>query len=136
MLRIEVLAIAIGNLNGGYDTPESRAFQNANPGLLKTYRPEKKADSEHLRIFSSILGGTKALIADLQSKCSGKNHRLSSENTLRDLLAMYGFNDERAIRRITVFLQKSLNDENIYAGTKISWLLEMPKDEESCLTNQ
>jgi hypothetical protein len=129
MLKIEILAIAIGNQNGGYDMPESRAFQNCNPGNLKTYRPEKKCDSEHLRIFSSILGGTKALIADLQAKCSGKSNRLSPENTLKDLLAVYGFTDERAQRKLIVFMQKALNDPDIYGGTKISWLLEVEKEE-------
>jgi hypothetical protein len=130
MLKIELLAVCLGNLNGAFDSPESRAFATRNPLLLRTYRPEKKCDSEHYRVFTSIMGGLKAGVADITAKCSGKNHRLSSENTLRDLLAMYGFNDDRATRRVTVFLQKALGDENIYPGTKISWLLEVPVEEE------
>src|SRR6267142_312390 len=128
MLKLEVLAIALGNLNGAFDTPDSKAFQLANPLLLKTYRPEKKTDSDHLRIFSSIGGGLKAAVADLSAKSGGSNHRLSPENTLRELFAVYGFSDERTIRRIIIFLQKALNDNSIYAGTKISWLLETKEE--------
>lgn len=128
MTRIEALAVAIGNLNGGFDTPDSRAFRLSNPLLLKTYRPEKKVDSEHYRVFTSIMGGLKAGVSDITAKSNGSNHRLSPENNLRDLLAIYGFTDERAQRRIIVFLQKSLNDDSVYVGTKLSWLLETPED--------
>jgi hypothetical protein len=129
MLKLELLAVAIVNINGGFYTPDSRAFVTKNPLLLRTYRPEKKCDSEHYRVFSSIMGGLKAGVSDLASKCSGKNHRLSPENTLRDLLAVYGFTDERVQRKIVVFLQKALNDPDVYVGTKISWLLEVEKEE-------
>ena len=131
MIKIETLVIAIGNLNGCFDTPESKSFQVKNPLLLRTYRPEKKVDSEHYRVFSTIGGGLKAGVADVAAKSSGKSNRLSPENNLKDLLAVYGFTDDRAVRRIIVFLQKSLNDENIYGGTKISWLLEVEKEEET-----
>jgi hypothetical protein len=130
MIKLETLVIAIGNLNGAFDAPESKAFQLKNPLMLRTYRPEKKVDSEHYRVFSTVGGGMKAGVSDLQAKCSGKNNRLSSDNTLKDLLAVYGFNDDRTQRRLIVFMQKALNDDSIYGGTKISWLLETPAVEE------
>jgi hypothetical protein len=133
MLRLEFLALAIGNLTGGFDSPDSRAFKLRNPLLLKTYRPEKKCDSEHYRIFSSISGGLKAGVSDLASKSSGKNHRLSQENTLKDLLTVYGMGEERAARRILLFLRKALEDDTIELTHKLSWLHEEKKTEvEEC----
>ena len=105
MIRLEALVLAIGKMNGAWDDPDSRAFKLRNPLLLKTYRPEKKADSEHYRVFSSVMGGFKAGIADLQAKMSGQNHRLSSENTLRDALALFGYSHDLTTRKIVLFLQ-------------------------------
>src|SRR3954470_7212454 len=102
MIRYELLALALAKSNGAFDTPESKAFQLRNPLLLKSYRPEKKADSDHVRIFSTFMGGFKAGIAELTARCSGQNHRLSSENTLRDLLALYGINTDAGIRTIVL----------------------------------
>lgn len=128
MTKIEILVLAIGNLNGAFDTPDSKAFRTANPLLLKTYRPEKKCDSDHLRIFSSMGGGIKASIADIQAKSSGKSNRLSTDNNLRDLLAVYGFADERTCRKICLFLQKATGDGDVYGGTKLTWLLEVAEE--------
>lgn len=131
MIRIEIFAIALANLNGGFDTPDSKAFKLRNPMLLKTYAPEKKKDSENYRVFTTISGGLKAGTADIAAKCSGKSHRLGPENTIKDLLTVYGVRDERTIRRIIIFLQKALADETIYSGTKIGWLLEAPEIKET-----
>lgn len=124
MIKIESLVLAIGKLNGCFDDPESKAFRLCNPLLLKTYRPEKKVDSENYRVFSSVMGGFKAGVADLQAKSSGKNHRLSDENSLRDLLVLYGFANEQTVKKIILFLRRSLQDENISANTPIKWFLE------------
>lgn len=126
MVRLEMVVLSLGRMNGVFDDPESRAFKLRNPLLLKTYRPEKKFDSENYRIFSSLMGGFKAGIADLQAKCSGKNHRLSSENVLRDLLAVYGFANEATARKVVLFLRRSLTDESISLNTPIAWFLEIP----------
>ncbi len=114
-------------MNGSWDDPESRSFKLRNPLLLKTYRPEKKFDSENYRIFTSLMGGFKAGIADLQAKCNGKNHRLSSENVLRDLLAVYGFSNEATARKIVLFLRRALIDESVSLNTPISWFQETPE---------
>jgi hypothetical protein len=126
MIRFEALVLALGKMNGSWDDPESRSFKLCNPLLLKTYRPEKKCDSEHYRIFSSAMGGFKAGIADLQAKCSGKNNRLSSENTLKDLLVVYGFSHESTARKIILFLRRALQDESISPNTPIKCFLESP----------
>lgn len=126
MIRIEALVLAIGKWNGAYDDPDSKAFQLCNPLLLKTYRPEKKCDSEHTRIFSSVMGGFKAGIADIQAKCSGKNNRLGPENSLADILAIFGFKHEQTVRKTILFLRRSLKDESVHAGTSVKWFLEKP----------
>lgn len=130
MVRLEMIALSLGRMNGAWDDPESRAFKLRNPLLLKTYRPEKKFDSENYRIFTSLMGGFKAGIADLQAKCSGKNHRLTSENVLRDLLAVYGFSNEATARKIILFLRRSLTDESVSLNTPIGFFLEVPVAEE------
>ena len=124
MIKLEMVCLAVGKLNGAFDDPESKAFRLCNPLLLKTYRPEKKVDSENYRIFTSVMGGFKAGIADLQAKSGGKNHRLSEDNTLRDLLVLYGFANEQTVKKIVLFLRRSLQDENISANTPIKWFLE------------
>jgi hypothetical protein len=129
MIKLEMVCLAVGKLNGAFDDPESKAFRLCNPLLLKTYRPEKKVDSENYRIFTSVMGGFKAGIADLQAKSSGKNHRLSEDNTLRDLLVLYGFANEQTVKKIILFLRRSLQDENISANTPIKWFLETSVEE-------
>lgn len=129
MIKIELLVIAIGNANGAFDMPESRAFRLKNPLHLRTYAPEKKCDSEHYREFSSWGGGVKAACSDVLAKISGKNHRLTPENTLKDLLVVYGFPDDRAQRKLLLFLQRGLQDESITLNTKLSWLQESKIEE-------
>lgn len=128
MLRFEALALSIANVNGGFSDPTSKAFTLCNPLMLKCYRPEKKTDADNYRIFTTVMGGFKAGVAELQARCSGKNHRLSSENTLRDLLALYGFKTDMAVRKIVLFCQKSLNDESVSASTKLAWFREEVKE--------
>ena len=124
MLKIEAFVLSVGKYNGAWDDPDAKAFKLCNPLLLKTYRPEKKCDSEHYRIFSSVMGGFKAGIADVQAKCSGKNNRLNAENTLKDLFSIYGFSNESTTRKLVLFLRRSLSDESISLATPIGWLLE------------
>lgn len=126
MVRIEVLALAISKLHGGLDDPDSRAFKLCNPLLLKTYRPEKRVDSENYRIFTSFGGGFKAACSDLMAKCTGTNHRLSLQNTLRDMLKLFGIIDERAQRKVILFIQRSLQDDSVSANTPMGWFYEAP----------
>ena len=130
MIRFEVLALAISKMNGGLDDPDSRAFKLRNPLLLKTYRPEKKVDSENYRVFSSFGGGFKAGVADLMAKCTGQNHRLSVNNTLRDMLKIFGFIDERVQRKIMLFIQRSTQDDSVSLNTTMGWFYETPVVEE------
>lgn len=128
MLRFEALAIAIANINGGLHDPGSKAFSLCNPLLLKSYKPERKKDDENYRIFTTVMGGFKAGIAELQARCSGQNHRLSKENTLRDLLSLYGIRTDAAVRKVTLFCSRALQDETIHANTKLSFFIEAGKE--------
>ncbi len=128
MNRLEALALSIAKMNGAFDDPTSDAFRTCNPGRMRTYRPEKKCDSDHYRIFTTMMGGFKALIAELQARMSGQNHRLSAENSLRDLLSMYGFAHDAAVRKIVLFVQKSLQDDSVTANTKLSFFIEAGKE--------
>ena len=120
--RVEVLALAIGDMNSAF-TPGSKMFKICNPGALKTYRPEKKQDSDHVRIFSSLMGGLKALTADILAKSSGQSHRLSPDNTLRDLLALYDMKTEPAVHKIVGFLRRGLEDDTLSGNVPLSWFL-------------
>jgi hypothetical protein len=131
MIRLEALVLAIGKMNGAWDDPESLAFRLCNPLLLKTYRPEKKVDSDYNRVFTSVMGGFRAGVADLQAKSSGKNNRLSTNNTLRDLLALFGFKNDATIRKIVLFLRRALQDESVSANTELGWFTEIPQVENS-----
>ena len=122
--RFEILAVSISKQNGAFDDPSSRAFKLRNPLLLKTYRPEKKADSDNYRVFTSLMGGFKAGVVDLQAKCSGKNHRLSANNTLGDMLALFKFESESATRPIILFLRRALEDDLVSLNTPLSWFNE------------
>lgn len=124
MIRLEGLVLAIGKMNGAFDDPDSRAFKLCNPLLLKTWRPEKKTDSEHFRVFSSVMGGFKAGIADAQAKSSGKNNRLAPDNPLKDLLAIYGFSNDAVVRKLVLFLRRALQDETISTHTPVSWFTQ------------
>jgi hypothetical protein len=129
MIKLEAIVLAVGKMNGVFDDPESKAFRLRNPLLLKTYRPEKKVDSENYRVFSSVMGGFKAGVADVQAKSSGKNHRLSEDNTLRDLLVLYGFSNEQTVKKVVLFLRRALQDENVSANTPLKWFLETSVEE-------
>lgn len=122
MVRLENLALAIADMNGAF-TPGTLAFRIKNPGLLKTHRPEKRQDSDNNRVFSSVMGGFKALTADLQAKSTGQNHRLSPDNTLRDILALLGIKGEPAVHKIVLFLRRANDDESVTGNTTLSWFL-------------
>lgn len=128
MNKLEALVLSIAYSNDAFN-PGNRYFTNCNPLGLKTYRPEKKCDSEHMRIFSSILGGLKAAQSDIAAKTNSANNKLSGENVLSELLVFYGIHKDTAIRPIVLYLRKSLNDEDITAKTPLSYFLVEEKEQ-------
>lgn len=128
MNKIEALALAISHLNDGFN-PGSKAFELKNPGLLKTYRPEKQVDAENYRIFTSVMGGFKALTADIQAKVQGRNQTISPTAELQELLIRRGFKIPAAMRPIVLYLQKALKDESITVHTPLSYFADEVKTE-------
>jgi hypothetical protein len=131
MSKIEILAMAITKQTGGLDDPSSRAFKTFNPGLLKTYRPEKKQDSENYRIFTTFAGGFKALCADLAAKCGGQNQSLSPDLPLKELLVRKGFKTDTSWRPIILYLRKGIGDEAIVATTPLTYFVDTLTEKEN-----
>ena len=124
MNRLESLALAISNTNGGFVDPDCLAFKNCNPGLLRSYRPEKKVDDEHYRVFTSCMGGFKALLAYLNAKCSGQNSKILPTVPLSDLLSLYGFKTAAAVHKVVLFVRRAIADDTVSAATPIVWFTE------------
>lgn len=120
MKRIEALADAIGYVNESH-VPETKAYQNRNPGLLKAGSDLARmasADDENVRIFTSHIGGYKALVDALIYRC-GKCRNAP----LTELLNFYGMHEARIFEAID-FLQRALKDESISHATKAQSFLE------------
>lgn len=118
MTTIEALGAAIANINNFHD-PYSEAFRCCNPGLLPAdslYYVEEQ-NKNGVRKFTSLHGGWRALMSDLENKCRGLNNKpgvhVRSKDTLKDLLDTYGLGDEQAIFMITDFVR-------VATGTKLT----------------
>jgi hypothetical protein len=121
MTKLEALALALAHLNNFHD-PESVAFRNGNPGLLKAFALKHKMDGDQIRIFDSFLDGYQALLYDLKTKCSGRSRsKLKPASALTDLLHVYGHTEiERAVKFLKAALQKS----DVSEKTFLSFFLE------------
>lgn len=118
--------MAVGKLNGAFE-PGTKAFELKNPMLLKTYRPEKKTDSEHYRVFTTFSGGIKAAISDVLAKTSGEPNKLNEANTIRDLMHLYGFHTDLSFKPMVAYLKRAFSDPDITPDTQISYFKE-PKE--------
>jgi hypothetical protein len=112
MNKLKALAMMLAYLND-FHNPESLAFRNANPGLLKAFSLKHKMDANQVRIFDSFQDGYQALNFDLKTKCSGRSRsKLKPENTLTDLLRVYGHAEtERAVRFLQSALHTDINEK-------------------------
>ena len=116
MDRLEALALTLSNLNG-FSDPQSVAFCNANPGMLKAYSLKQAMNADQLRVFGSFLDGYQALLFDLKIKLSGKSRtKLGLHNSLLDLLRVYGHADSAPALR---FLRHALHDPQINDKTTL-----------------
>ena|SRR5208337_65047 len=133
--RLEALADGIAYLNKMHD-PSSDAYQLRNPSLARaySYRHLGEIDNKGRRIFSSLIGGYRFLIQDLEWKCSGNTRakgykgKLSASDSLSDLLKSYNLDsiDEETanIFVLVEFLNKALSGTDITAQTQLSFFLE------------
>ncbi len=129
--RIEALADAIAFLNNAHD-PKSDAFQLRNPGMFRVYsfKHLNSSDSQGRRIFTSLIGGYRFLIQDLEWKCSGEtrakgnNGKLKPTSNLADLLVAFKLNTEENMFALIDFLSQALCDESINSQTEIGYFLK------------
>lgn len=124
MNRLEALADAIASLNDCLN-PDSEAYKLRNPGMLKVYsiyqlRPQNESG---YRVFETFWGGYKALIYDLERKCTDTRANVKDQ-TLASLLKCYGWRDEQAVSFIIAFLRKALDDRGIGPKTQVSFFVE------------
>jgi len=127
--RLEVLACAIGKLNGAFDNPKSDAFKLKNPSLAKayTYKHLAETDSQGRRIFTSFIGGFRFLCQDLswkvagESRAKGEAGKLKPTSTIADLLKAYKLTKAEHIFELVNFLQDAFDDATISAETSLSY---------------
>jgi len=134
--RIEALADGIAYLNKMHD-PASDAYQLRNPALARAYsfRHLGEVDNKGRRIFTSLIGGYRFLIQDLEWKCSGQtrakgyNGKLSAISNLNDLLKSYNLDsiEEGNIFILLEFLNKALPEASVDAQTRLSFFIEEGK---------
>lgn len=130
--RIEALADGIAYLNKMHD-PASDAYQLRNPALARaySYRHLGEVDNKGRRIFTSLIGGYRFLIQDLEWKCSGQTRakgysgKLSTMSNLNDLLKSFNLDnmEEGNIFILLEFLNKALPGAEIDAQTQLSFFL-------------
>jgi hypothetical protein len=131
--RIEALADGIAYLNKAHE-PNSDAFQLRNPGLVRaySYRHLGEVDNKGRRIFTSLIGGYRFLIQDLEWKCSGQTRakgysgKLSQLSNLNDLLKSFNLDkmEDGFIFSLLDFLNQALPGAEIDAKTNLKFFLE------------
>jgi hypothetical protein len=128
--RLEVLADALGKLNGIHD-PESTAYRNRNPGLLISFSLRKNADAKNVRMFQHLRDGYEALLADLRIKIRGKSRargkdgaKLTPESPISDLLIAYGHKNHMPADYVVSFVRRALQDQSIRMSTPLSFFME------------
>lgn len=132
--RIEALAMAIAFLNDAFN-PDSDAFQLNNWSCSRAYSFKHLAntDDRGRRKFSSVIGGFRFLVQDLQWKLSGdtrakgNNGKLKPTSNLSDLLVSYKINNkatqEENLFSLLDYLVRALKDDNINASTPLSYFI-------------
>lgn len=124
--KIEALVDAIGRVNGTMD-PDSAAYTLRNPLLIRSFaKPGKhETDEAGRRVFSSFLSGYKAGLFDMELKITGKSRAgLTTDNTLTNLLNVYGVKEPGGISTIVSFLRRALKDPSINATTPLSYFIQ------------
>lgn len=116
--KLESLALAIATTNGGFDV-SSEAWGANNPGSLKSF---KAGQVGTVRRFLSWSAGFKALVFDLQLKCSGESRaHIEADSPLSALLLLFGIKEPR---KVANWLKRAIGDESISADTQIHYFVE------------
>jgi hypothetical protein len=132
--RLEMLALGIATLNDAFN-PDSDAFQLFNWSLARAYsfKHLDSTDDRGRRVFSSVIGGFRFLMQDLQWKCNGdtrakgENGKLKPTSTLRDLLIAFKIENQWTLDEnlftLIDFLTRALRDEEINSTTTLEFFV-------------
>lgn len=123
MHKLEALALAIAHQNQALE-PGSEAFCNLNPGLLR------QVEVFETRKFESLHAGYRALLANLQTKCSGQpkingkttHPPLGPTSTLTELCKTFRY---LQVRKLVEFLQDALDDRAVNERTPLSFFMDI-----------
>lgn len=126
--RLEMLALGIATLNDAFN-PDSKAFQLFNCGNLRAYsfKHLHNTDDSGVRIFSSVIGGFRCLVQDLEWKIGGESRAKGSDgklkpcSTLNDLLISYKLATDGNMFTIIDFLRRATKNDNIDRDTPLSF---------------
>lgn len=131
--RVEMLALGIATLNDAFN-PDSDAFQLFNWSLARAYsfKHLDNTDDRGRRIFSSVIGGFRFLMQDLEWKCNGDTRakgeqgKLKPTSTIRDLLISFKISNgatlEENLFSLLDFLTRALHEE-INATTTLEYFV-------------
>jgi hypothetical protein len=125
--RLECLAMAIAHENDCFN-PGSEAFATLNPGMLRGPSLERLHvfNESGTRVYGSFHAGWRALVGNLEAKCTGKtqakgeNGKLKPDSTLADLVRTFRFVQTR---KVIEYLNDGLEDKGINELTPLSYFL-------------
>jgi hypothetical protein len=127
--RLEGLFDAIASVRG-WANPDSDSYQLRNPLLVQSFsRPGKnEIDDKGRRVFNSSLAGIRAGLFDLEIKVKGESRAgIKAEDTLENILRVYGVTELGGQQAIVKFLKRALKDQSISRTTPLVWFLEGDK---------
>ena len=123
--KIEALVDSISFLNSYYKA-DSISYKLRNPLLLRSFsKPGRhEIDDNGYRVFTTSIGGYKSSYWDVEKKLSGtSNTGLQPTDKLKNLLAVYGVNEEQDVLTVVYFLRKAI-DPTISSSTPLSYFKE------------
>ena len=123
---LEAIVDAIMTLHG-YHKPDSECYRLRNPLMLKSFSRAGKheVNEDGVRIFSRFLDAYHAAIFDIGCKVLGRsNSGIKKTDLLRNLLGVYGINQDKDQTQIVSFLRKALQNPDISLQTPLSYFAE------------
>jgi hypothetical protein len=124
--KIEAIVDSLSFVHSAHHA-DSLAYRLRNPILLKAFgRPGKNdVDENGYRIYSSFLSGYQSALFDLLIKLSGtSNSGIKKTDLLRNLLGVYGINQDKDLTQVVSFLKKALQNPDISLQTPLSYFAE------------
>ena len=125
--RLEAIIDAIMTLHE-YHKPDSECYRLRNPLMLKSFSKVGKheVNENGVRIFSKFLDSYHSAVFDITCKVLGRsNSGIKKTDLLRNLLGVYGINQDKDQTQIVSFLKKALQNPDISLQTPLSYFAEV-----------